>query len=490
MAAKRIPLVGSMNTRGVDAGITYTTYDQLYQNVMFVPVKDEVQKTLRVYVEKRPGWSSGSAVTNLTTIAASLWWVGANSGADATALGGVQAAGTNAQMLVDGAIVKTHANSSQITFITNMFNSAGTPLLVWQRANSEVWGYPYGGATAQITVASGIVGRMVEMDGWTFHGTGQPARIYNSNLNDPTAGYTNYISCDTQADRLLTAWRHDRFILGFGTNSIDWFYNAGNPSGSPLSRVTGVDLQYSRTGIYAVSGALAGYPIDVGFGSTWFISQGEACGVSLHRITGAKLEKIENPIIERILTSTQLTLAVKCVTVAGIQLVIVLGDIGTFVYFPQTGLWSYWTSPQGLAWNTILQGAALKQTRLSVFDQTTNTTYGFNIGVPVYQDGGSNYTRLIRTSVHDFGTGKYKYDDEGGVRLVGDRAAATANVSIRYTDDDYATWSTVRTIDMSQASQKLSRNGRFTRRAWEISDTLSTNVRLEALSVDVKAGAT
>lgn len=73
------------------------------------------------------------------------------------------------------------------------------------------------------------------LDGYLFMLKTGTADIYNSNLNDPLA-YTagDFISAEMTADTLVRISKLNNYILALGSNSIEYFFDAANVSGSPL----------------------------------------------------------------------------------------------------------------------------------------------------------------------------------------------------------------------------------------------------------------
>ena len=72
------------------------------------------------------------------------------------------------------------------------------------------------------------------------------------------------------------------------------------------------------------------------------------------------------------------------------------------------------------------------------------------------------------------------------IRLIGDRVDADA--LIRYSDDDYATYSTYRRHDLNNQYAKLTRLGSTESRAYEIKNTENTALRLSMLEQDFTQG--
>ena len=87
-----------------------------------------------------------------------------------------------------------------------------------------------------------IIGGFAEMDGYLFIAT--PAgRIYNSDLNSVSSwSANNYISSGVETDQLRSVIRFKNMILGMGVNSIEFYQNSGNPSGSILSRISNMTI--------------------------------------------------------------------------------------------------------------------------------------------------------------------------------------------------------------------------------------------------------
>ena len=77
----------------------------------------------------------------------------------------------------------------------------------------------------------------VFLDGYLFLVKSSTADIYNSDLNDPvswTAG--DFITAEMSPDKLSTISKINNYILVFGTDSIEYFFDAANAAGSPLQR--------------------------------------------------------------------------------------------------------------------------------------------------------------------------------------------------------------------------------------------------------------
>lgn len=99
-------------------------------------------------------------------------------------------------------------------------------------------------------------------------------------------------------------------------------------------------------------------------------------------------------------------------------------------------------------------------------------------------DDGVNFEFLLRTDSEDFDT----YNTKFGSRLViiGDRVPGT--LYVRWSDDDYNTWTTPRGIDLDTDLPMLTQLGKFRRRAHEFSWIEPEPLRLYRAEININIG--
>lgn len=95
-------------------------------------------------------------------------------------------------------------------------------------------------------------------------------------------------------------------------------------------------------------------------------------------------------------------------------------------------------------------------------------------------DLGAPIDSLIRTPIFDGGTNKRKTQTDA--ELIGDLVSSTA--LIRWSDDDYRSFSAYRRLDLNVDRPKTTRGGRFKRRAYDIRHALPFAVSFTELEVD------
>ena len=101
-----------------------------------------------------------------------------------------------------------------------------------------------------------------------------------------------------------------------------------------------------------------------------------------------------------------------------------------------------------------------------------------------YQDAGNPIDVHIRTPQVDGGVNKKKFFQE--LQVIGD--SDDTLVFVRYSGDDYQSWSNYRSVDLNLRRASLHRLGQSRRRAFEIRHTDNTPLRLEALELTFEVG--
>ena len=107
----------------------------------------------------------------------------------------------------------------------------------------------------------------------------------------------------------------------------------------------------------------------------------------------------------------------------------------------------------------------------------------YKLNPEVFVDFNSNIDYYIRLAKQDFDTDNYKFFHQ--IVLIGDET--TDNVQVRWSDDDYNTWSNIKNLHIGNRTYYM-RTGVARRRAWEIRHTGDSRVRLEALEIVYSIG--
>lgn len=475
MPTQRISLAGGVSGRavmpgGVIAPTTFTGFlDQYILNAVVVTLANALQRTRTAWVQAYSAGSqlhsgAGSAITT---------FLGKGSTYIAYSDGGTQIyvhetsldSRANVGTVADGAI---HMSETSIGGTANL-------VIITSASSGRTYFYPDGGAVTEITdvdfppkqtPAIAITGNAVHMDGYMFVMT-TTGQIWNSDLNSLSAWTAgNYITAGILPDGGIGLERYKNMIVAFGVSTIEFFQNAGNASGSPLSRVPGATINIGAASQHSTCQYLDTV--------AWIGSIGNG-RYGVFMLEGVNAKKISTDIQDANLGPNQGYRLFALMSSGKQYLCIGAGSgSGKYVsaYDAETGLWVYWD----VGARVLKAGAAVVN---NVFYAATNGIYAMG------NSSGDGIPYTIQTAKLDFGTQKRKIIN--AIRLVGDTTAA-ATATIKKSDDDYATFATLGTVDLSSQYPRLFRCGsHLGGRAYQI--ITSTNARLQFMDIDYEVAA-
>lgn len=365
---------------------------------------------------------------------------------------------------------------------------------------------------------------LVVMDGYVFVAD-MAGKIYNSDLGDGTAWTsTNFIEASLESDRGVWLGKHHNHIVLLKEKSIEFFYNAGNPGGSPLSPRRDV----AHTNIGCLRPALRTSHAEYYFAKQvaqlgeviYFLGTREGGGIGVYKIDNFRVEKISDDRLDRELTyvfsSAATTVSITAVPLVGafyvgekpylqitsgynVNRYSVLIDLTTGVVSDLssndpafTGANTYELS---VCWGfTDTQYAhAGSGTYPNEGHTTAFTATGYQVDLlpHIHKDmdnasGSSAYDidLEIITPVFDADVPNYKFYHALEVR--GDYVSGeTANIS--WTDDDYQTFSTARSVSVADRT-KLTRLGKSSRRAFKFEYGAQDFYRVKGLQLTYSIG--
>lgn len=322
----------------------------------------------------------------------------------------------------------------------------------------------------------------VFLDGYLFIVKSGTADIYNSDLNNPlswTPG--DFISAEVGPDLAQAIVKLNNYLVVFGTNTIEYFWDAANASGSPLQRN---DTPIKFTGYL---GALATHGNRI-----YFMGHNRYGHPSVFMLEDFKIEEVASPsVIRHLALNTTAYSSARGVVLSsqGHTFYILTVEDLTYVLDLDTKLWSRWafqnttTFPARWGVNTRISG-----TFQALFVFTGETTV-YKLDASIYQDDGTNFTVSGVTDNQFFDT----YSEKSMNRLVvwADRppsSSPTPTMSIQWSDDDYLNYSSARTLTLYQDRPSIDQLGRFRRRAFKWSYTVNLPLRLKGFEVMINMG--
>ena len=498
----RIPLIGTPYSRiieeasgsSADSGIVgigvignmivgYTmssTKDQRYVNCFPEKIKNSLTGDEKYFIIKRPGFTTNTTPAAGSEGCAIRIWAGQGNG---TAI--ISAFGLTNSTLYNG-ISSLGAVTGVITSINETLIGTTANLLITTDSNKGYF-YDDGGSLTEITdvdfpsnASQTITGGFVPLNGYNYIMT-TSGRIYNSDL-DSISSWTalNWLSTNIKPDQGIGLARYKNYIVAFGKESTEFFQTIDNATGSPLQPIQNIVINIGCISQY-------GYR-EIGDTLVWLGSTSES-GLGVYMMDGMNAKKISTPSIDGILSTTNVSsIYLNTINLVGHTFIVFVShsDARTYVYSVEEDLWHEWTSGTILWTHMTGIGTGTRNIYAISRGSTSGKVYVINPTNFVFQDDGSNYLVTIQTSRWDANTNHRKFLSK--LRLIGDKYDSTNNVSVSWSDDDYITFNTARTVDLSSAYDYLNGCGSFRRRSWKITQENSLPLRLEALEFLIKQG--
>jgi len=368
-----------------------------------------------------------------------------------------------------------NVSGTGITAGTYVLTVAGTTLTLSQNATANgtttltfTTNYP----TSTVTGAVFIDGYYLVAD--------STGLIYNSNVEDPTTWQAiNYIGAVSQSDSLVCIARTVNYILAMGTNTLEFFYDAGASPGSPF-------LPYQNSVLQV--GCAEGHTVVQMDNTVVWMSTSQQKGYQITALAGQSPQIISNQYVERVLNrctpSNAYAFSVK--TSGHSFYILTLKDVGiTLVYdFAQHG-WTYWSSVED---NAEKYFSCYNYTSFSGFDLLQHESNGkvYKLDPTVYQDDGNPIYVLSRTPLIDGGDNIRKFWRE--MQVIGDKVDSYA--LMRWTSNDYNDYSEWQNVNLNTAKSQVHRGGQGRRRSFDIFHTDNEPLRLQYIECEVEKGDT
>lgn len=355
-------------------------------------------------------------------------------------------------------------------------SSGGTPRMV---LGNGVKAYTYDGTTfAQITDGDFPA---AFLKGWAYldkttYVMYLPNNILGSDLDNPTSwDPLNLINAQIRPDLGVGLAQHLVYVIGFKVESTEFFFDAANSTGSPLSTVQGAKVNWGCLSMGTVQ--------DIDGILIWAAANKET-SPQFVALTSGKAEVISTPPIERLINTVDFTASYSWAfkewghTFYGVTFA---NNNLTLVYDMKEHQWAQWQDTDGNFFPIVssTKGAATTH----IFQHKTNGKLYLTDG-SYGTDDGSFFTMDATTPSFDAGTRRSKY--LGMIYFNGD--IVPANLQVRHTDDDFETWSNFRTVDMALNNPKLRVNSSFFQRAYNLRYRGPSAMRLQSMDLQMDIG--
>lgn len=286
----------------------------------------------------------------------------------------------------------------------------------------------------------------------------------------------NFIAAQSEPDNGVYLAKQFVYVIAMGEWSTEVFFNAGNPTGSPLGRVDGSKLSYGCATAESVQ------EID---DRLFWISSTKSAAVQVSSLDQLNHSIVSTDPIDRLLQSSNL------LDVSSAQLkidghsfyIITLRDVNlTLAYDINEDEWHQWTDPNGAYFKMMYY--TYDSAKHHIFQHESNGKLYYSS--PAYKnDDGLLITVDIYAPTFDASTKRRKTLTR--MDFVGDQDTGSI-LHVRASDDDFQTWNNFRIVDLSLPDPMLINEGTFTKRSYHFRHRANTPFRMQAVDVQYDLG--
>lgn len=464
-----LPFVGVPTWRGTSA-----SFDQRYVNIWFESILNPESQVKKPYLAKRPGLLNLSQPSGGAATGRGLYYWQRNGQVYSVFNNKIYAEGSDLGVTLSGSsgkvwFTETGPSSSIVRLVVN----DGTKMYLISTANAVTTVDT--GSDAQFPTAN--LGPVLFFDSYLMLAKSN-GEIWNSDADVFTSWTgTSFEDADSYPDDLEAIVRMKDQLIALGKFSTEYYFDNGNPTGSPILRINQNELAI---------GCATRNSVGQAEDTVIWVSEARDGGRSVWLIEELKKSKNISPgPIQRLLEAegSDITNCTAFMFRAYGRLVYGLNlntANRTIMYDVDTEIWFEWASTAGAKFTCI--DATEKNGAVLLQDATTGRIY--TLSNSTFQDSAANFTVTIITDRFGFGQLGRKFLAMMDVH--GDNT--TGNLNVSYSDDDYANFSTARTIDMSKEHKFLSGLGSFYRRAFKFTYTDNFSLRLESMGFNFNQG--
>lgn len=329
----------------------------------------------------------------------------------------------------------------------------------------------------------------VVLDGYLFVAD-KFGHIRNSALNDPlTWAAADSIDAEAYADKIEAIARVGTYIVSLGAQHTEWFYDAANPTGTPLAVVAGATQRIGY--IHSLASDL---------NSLFFVGVGSNGSPSVFKLSDLKIQDIGNATIRRWLNNVTTSSDVfgSLITLNGHKCYVITDNRNATA--PQT----YYCDLETMEWHKLLLGSSTNGAEFRAYCQifsfdpsptNRSITLFSTADRPsvvrafkplLYRDSLVNFTASFVTRPIDFGNKRIKF--MGRLVFDTDQTSSASSMSVSWSDDDYQTFSTPRTVALQNVYEPLYACGSFRKRAFQVTYTDNFPMRWNTLEADYVQG--
>lgn len=306
------------------------------------------------------------------------------------------------------------------------------------------------------------------------------ANIYGTKYLDSPLYWDplNKIVARIEPDKAVALAKHLVYVIAFKQWTTEAFYDAANATGSPLAPVQGAKVELGCVSADSVQ------EID---GTLLWITTNRASSPQVARMDNLQVTVVSTPPIDRFLAQADYTTVYSFqikigghsfygITIKNSNVTLVY-DLGQQLWYPWTdGSSNYWPIVAGTfdsSYRHLLQHETNGKVYYGAGDYTYPNDDGVVIPVDIYTpnfDGSVDRRKNLKIM-------RFNADQTSGSKLL-----------VRYSEDDYQTWSRFREVNLSNKRPILIDCGTFYRRAYHFRHFANTGFRIRTVDLQVDLG--
>jgi hypothetical protein len=320
------------------------------------------------------------------------------------------------------------------------------------------------------------------MDGYIFLVATGTQTIHNSNLLDPTTWPVDgFIDAEMYPDNIVALAKQQNYVVAVGTQSIEFFYDNANATGSPLQRNAPAVSQFGSPAPYTVNQT-----------ETELILVGSTGngGRTVWIVQGFQPTEIGNEPIREALDNEGSNLVnawAFTIQISGHKFYVLslVSAQRTFVYDFEEQMWHEWSSGNGTVPSVFAYRYAADSLAGTPVLLGVSTGIEATLDPMAYTDLGQPINCLVVTAKIDFDTIMRKRIYR--LSLITDSPNGDNNtpMTVSWSDDDYNTFTSGVTLNINASYPTITQLGYTRRRAFQFVYQNPYPLRMEAFELDI-----
>ena len=287
----------------------------------------------------------------------------------------------------------------------------------------------------------------------------------------------NFIRAQIEPDHGVFMTKQLVYVVALKQWSTEYFFDAGNPTRSPLGSVQGMKVHYGcahADSVQKIDDVLI------------FLSTNQTASLQVSMLNQGAFQVVSTPAIDRLMNDIDTSVIYSWqLKIGGHSFYVITFKNSnlTLAYDITQELWFQWTDSDGNYFPIVA----------STYDAAGRHVLQHESNGKLYYIDSKNYKDVDKPIVVDiitpiFDGDTYRRKQLNVMKFVADQVKGSV-LKVRRSDDDYQTWSQWRDVDLSKPSPMLINCGTFRKRAYHFRHAQDLPFRIRAVEVQYDVGS-